>query len=273
MEKLAEGEIVREARRVFRLMSVPGAFLVRQLAGDYRVMLHGAERFGGLIPAAVVDAFARRGWIRRAGEEHPYVMSDAGCGWFAREMAGESPFAAQHQIRVGKRLREGDGVICDVTVNAAESPLARLHHKNRISGLQFDAGEKLRRDFTMAQLAPRLGLDLTAPFVGGKRGYKRDTAFMSDAVVAAKQRFAKAMKAVGPGLSDVLFDVVCHLRDMQEAERARNWPHRSSLVVLSLALDRLALHYGMPASGKAQATRIWRKRDDTNEEDDALNAA
>jgi hypothetical protein len=30
------------------------------------------------------------------------------------------------------------------------------------------------------------------------------------------------MRAVGPGLSDLLFDVCCHLRGLEEAEEAKS---------------------------------------------------
>ena len=69
----------------------------------------------------------------------------------------------------------------------------------------------------------------------------------------AKWRFRAAMAAVGPGLADVLFDVCCHLSGLEEIEQARDWPRRSAKVVLDIALDRLAAHYGLRLTARAHA--------------------
>ncbi|MFP4003568.1 MAG: DUF6456 domain-containing protein, partial [Alphaproteobacteria bacterium] len=49
----------------------------------------------------------------------------------------------------------------------------------------------------------------------------------------------------GPGLADALLQVCCHLKGLEEAERALGWPRRSGKLVLAIALERLAVHYGM----------------------------
>ena len=68
-------------------------------------------------------------------------------------------------------------------------------------------------------------------------------------VLAAKgpevQRFSRAMQAVGPDLADLLFDICCHLSTLEHAETRRSWSRRSGRVVLGIALDRLADHYGL----------------------------
>ena len=67
--------------------------------------------------------------------------------------------------------------------------------------------------------------------------------------------------AVGPGLSDLLFDVCCHLRGLEDAERAKGWPGRSGRVVLAIALDRLADHYGLRVRGTAKL-RGWQMEEE-----------
>ncbi|MEJ1967165.1 MAG: DUF6456 domain-containing protein [Rhizomicrobium sp.] len=254
MSGLGEGEIAREARRIFRALGTPGAHLVRDDAGQYRLVGRDGGRDG--IAPALIDVFLRRGWLARAGGAGQLVASEAGLGWYARAVADDTPFAAQHQIRGRKRVTDRRGVERLVAVNAGESVLSRLRQRGLLDAAQFDAGEKLRRDFTLAQLMPRLGVDLTAPIVLGRRGQTQG-APVGDMVLAAKQRFARALAAVGPGLSDLLFDVVCYLRGLEDAERAYGWPHRSARVVLGLALDRLADHYGLRVRGKAKL-RGWR---------------
>jgi hypothetical protein len=61
----------------------------------------------------------------------------------------------------------------------------------------------------------------------------------------AKSRFEAAVAAAGPGLSDILWRVVCAGEGMRDAEAALGWPARAGKLVLCLALDRVADHYGM----------------------------
>jgi hypothetical protein len=65
------------------------------------------------------------------------------------------------------------------------------------------------------------------------------------------------MKAVGPGLSDLLFDVCCALKSMGDVETEKSWPRRSAKIVLGLALDRLADHYGLHAPAPRARLRSW----------------
>jgi hypothetical protein len=61
--------------------------------------------------------------------------------------------------------------------------------------------------------------------------------------LAAKRRFEAAAAEVGPGMSDLLWRVICAGEGMREAERALGWPARAGKLVLALALDRLAAYY------------------------------
>ena len=56
-------------------------------------------------------------------------------------------------------------------------------------------------------------------------------------------RFDGAVDAAGPGLTDVLWRVVCSGEGMREAETALGWPARAGKVVLAIALDRIADYY------------------------------
>ena len=51
--------------------------------------------------------------------------------------------------------------------------------------------------------------------------------------------------SAGPGLSDILWRIVCAGEGMRDAETALGWPARAGRLVLTLALDRLALYYRM----------------------------
>ena len=130
-----------------------------------------------------------------------------------------------------------------VTVNLAESPLGWLRARGHVSERQFDAGEQLRADWERAQLAPSVTMRWDAAPAGrSPLGAALDP---TEAQIAARGRFDAAVAAVGPGLTDILWRVVCSGEGMREAEQALGWPARAGKLVLCLALDRLADHYGM----------------------------
>jgi hypothetical protein len=132
-----------------------------------------------------------------------------------------------------------------VTVNLAESPLGWLKSRGLVSDRQLQAGERLREDWERAQLSPRLTMQWDAPpLAKTRRGPPAGVA--TDAQLAAKRRFEAAMAEVGPGMSDVMWRIVCAGEGMRDAERALGWPARAGKLVLGLALDRLADHYRLP---------------------------
>ena len=147
------------------------------------------------------------------------------------------PAAPTHgSPRVAKAARS-------VTVNLAESPLGWLFARGLISRAQFDAGERLRADWERAQLAPRVTMAWdSAP---AARGRSRSAAGpeLSACQIDARRRFDAAVESAGPGLSDILWRVVCAGEGMRDAEGALGWPARAGKVVLSLALDRIAAFY------------------------------
>lgn len=130
-----------------------------------------------------------------------------------------------------------------VTVNLAESPLGWLKARGLVSERQFAAGETLRGDWTRASLEPSITMrwDAAPPARAARAAPDR----LSPTLVqlAAKRRFEAAVAAVGDGLADVLWRIVCAGEGMREAERALGWPARAGRVVLTIALDRLADHY------------------------------
>ncbi|WP_326525283.1 DUF6456 domain-containing protein [Sphingomonas sp.] len=132
-----------------------------------------------------------------------------------------------------------------VTVNLAESPLSWLRARGHIDARQYEAGERLRADYETAALGPRVTMRWdAAPASRGARG--ADAPFDPTlAGIAAKRRFDAAIAAAGPGLSDVMWRVVCAGEGLATAEKGLGWPARAGKLVLGLALDRLADHYGL----------------------------
>jgi hypothetical protein len=151
-----------------------------------------------------------------------------------------------------------------VTVDDNESPLAWLaRRKGRdgralIEAHQLQAGERLRADFTHAHLMPRTTSNWERPIAGGRR--RNGAGHFSDMMIAARQRVRLALDGVGPEFAGLLVDVCCFLKRLEDIERERAWPVRSAKVVLQLALDRLARHYGYAgeARGRGHAEpRAW----------------
>ena len=146
-------------------------------------------------------------------------------------------------------------------VDGNESPLSWLRRRKdkdgtpMISAAEFEAGERLRADFTFGQLMP----STTARWspVGAGDGRPRSAgntaADLTDNALAARERVQRALEAVGPELSGILVDVCCFLKGVEEIEKTRGWPVRSAKLVLRLALAALARHYGL--SGTATGTR------------------
>lgn len=131
-----------------------------------------------------------------------------------------------------------------VTVNLAESPLGWLKARRLVNDRQFDAGEQLRADWERAQLAPSVTMRWDAAPAKRSRGAP-EAMDPTAAQIAAKRRFETAVADVGPGLSDILWRIVCAGEGMRDAERVLGWPARAGRLVLGLALDRLADHYRM----------------------------
>lgn len=132
-----------------------------------------------------------------------------------------------------------------VTVNLAESPLGWLRARELIDARQFEAGERLRTDYETAALGPRVTMRWdAAPSNGGRRGPPQ-AMDSTMAQIAAKRRFDAAIAALGRGLGDIAWRVICACEGLPVAEAELGWPKRSGRVVLTLALDRLADHYGL----------------------------
>jgi len=146
-----------------------------------------------------------------------------------RELGSEGPLARAPAH--GRR---------SATINVAESPLMWLHARGHMDDRQFAAGERLRADWEQAQLSPRVTMNWDPVRV---RGGNDQGLSPGERQVAAKQRFDGAVAAAGPGLSDILWRVVCAGETLPDAERTLAWPVRSGKLVLKLALDRVAQFY------------------------------
>ena len=266
----AAGEFNRNARMILRLLSKPEARLVETAAGKWAIEAGKARGAGApTVEADMLGELAARNWLIRE-PTGGYRLSVAGERWMAGTNAStEEGFGDQHRLvrRPERPARRGSP---GPVVNEAESPLGWLRSRRDKAGepligeAQYEAGERLRVDFTIAQLSPRVTLSWDAcgaPGSTGRSGRRPDSLDVNERALAAKQRFLRALDAVGPELAGILVDVCCLWRGLEAAERSLGWPQRSGKLVLQIALTQLARHYGLlraEASSKRPAPiRHW----------------
>jgi len=185
-------------------------------------------------------------------------LSAAGAEKLVNAADGER-FLAQHQTRQQRIIKDHYGRTISVMSNETESPLGWMRaRKDRtgkplLSQEQYEAGERIRQDFTLAQMSQRVtaSWEFSSP-AGGKR-LRRDAGAMevSERAMAAKDRFFAALDCLGPEMSGVVYEVCCLASGLEAAEREFNWPRRSAKLVLQIALGKLSEHYGFvqPQSG------------------------
>lgn len=204
----------------------------------------------------------------------PAIAHGVRKGWLAPDAAGtllRISAAGLRALRTAKSGTGGAGTKVPpphgadaINRTAAEGALAWLRRRKDKDGraliteVQFNAGEKLAADFWHAQLSPKVTASWSAmaPVHRLRRAAPGLGVDMRDAVVAARQRFQRALDAVGPELAGILVDVCCHDMGLEASGHASGWPQRAAKVVLDLALTRLARHYGLLAPERPVAARL-----------------
>lgn len=174
------------------------------------------------------------------------------------------PLRARH-LALASRTLAGAGAGARVLVDERESPLTWLaRRKGKGGGALIGphhllAGERLRADFTCAQLMPRTTSNWDVSAARGRHAGGAATS-ATESALAARQRLHHALDAAGPEFSGLLLDVCCFLKGLEDVEHERLWPRSAARIVLRLGLERLARHYGYAAQavGRARAPlRSW----------------
>jgi hypothetical protein len=156
-----------------------------------------------------------------------------------------------------------------VRVNNDESPLAWLASRKGADGRPlidaacFEAGERFRRDLTLAGVMPGITINwdrLGAS--GGSGGGGHDRGNATDTCIAARQRIDKAAAHLGEDDADLLFDLCGFLKKIPLIEQERGWPARSAKIMIERALKRLASHYGIVTEARgpsrSRGVGVWR---------------
>jgi hypothetical protein len=259
----------REARRILRRLAEPGAVLA--IAPDLEkaaVLKHLPD--GQTLRTCVVDrgiaqAFALRDWIhcRKPGRIAAYEITAAGRAALKRYLGPEAempedhprgmaeaaaPFADQHRTW-GERAVSDEQGTRRIRVNLAESPVQVLARRRDSDGKPYlepdlvTAAERLREDFELAQIGPRVTQNWERFLTAGDRGGWRPDSGGAEGPRGARERVAVALRDLGPGLGDVVLRVCCFLEGLEAVEKRMGWAARSGKIVLRIALMRLRRHY------------------------------
>lgn len=260
----------REARRILRRLCEVGAILVVAPEMDKAVVLKGTVRTA-VVDRHVAQAFAVKDWIamKSQGRVTTYEITGTGRTALKRLLAEEesrrvpgfaeaqTPFGDQHRIWGERAVMEpGASTPRRMRYNLAESPLDVLARRKEKDGAPFltpdlvAAGERLREDFELAQMGPRVAQNwdrfLTA---GADRGGFAPGGSGSGSA-KARDRVALALRDLGPGLGDMVLRCCCFLEGLEAAEKRMGWSARSGKIVLRIALQRLKRHYDEAYGGK-----------------------
>ncbi len=268
---MSEARIEREALRVLRRLCETGAVLAVAREMEKAVVVrdapdgagpHAAPTRTAVVDREVAQAMALKEWIACADASARiarYHITGAGRAALKRLMAADENraqgFAEAQQGFAGQERDFGepalaeDGLLRHMRANLAESPLGGLARRRDKDGKPFlardlvAAGERLREDFELSHLGPRVAQNWER-FLSGSAGsmdWGRDE--VPGGAAAARDRVMAALTDLGPGLSDVALRCCCFLEGMEALERRMGWSARSGKIVLRIALQRLRQHY------------------------------
>jgi hypothetical protein len=253
----SDAQVDREARRILRRLSEPGACLAVAKDMEKAVVVRdsGAETVRtAVVDRPVAEAMALNDWIAcdAPGRISRYRITPVGRAALKRILAEEEgAYADQHRDIEEREERGEDGRPTGrrVRYNMAESPLVALSRRKEKDGRPFlsdrmvSAGERLREDFEMAQMGPRIAQNWDRFLTAGDRGAFAGDGGMAEGPKAARDRVLAALTDLGPGLGDVVLRCCCFLEGLETMERRMGWSARSGKIVLRIALQRLCRHY------------------------------
>ncbi|MFM1815379.1 MAG: hypothetical protein RLZ98_2074 [Pseudomonadota bacterium] len=171
-----------------------------------------------------------------------FELTERGLSLVSRNTTGSDEAHASASRKPRRRSR---------VTRVSETPLEWLHaHRDRqgrrwIDETHYEAGRCLARDFHAAAMGNRVTVIWELRDSVGSSGARQGRMEGTERQAAAAERTRAALAAVGPELSGILIDICCYENSLDVAEKAAGWPARSAKVVLKLALERLACHYGL----------------------------
>jgi len=268
----------RQSLRVLRRLAEPNAVMVTA-AGMEKAIVTRDDIRTVVLDRELAERMALKGWVvqaRGGGRVQRYVIAPAGRDALRQMLRsprqqnaamGPDSFADAHPVQgmaenpapfhhsdthrtYETRILQDpeDGRRKTMRVNIAESPLMVLARRRDQSGEAFltsgmvAAGERLREDFELAQMGPRVTQNWDGFMTSGIDVSHSGSGFRGGSE-AARDRVALALRDLGPGMGDIVLRVCCFLEGIEMTERRLGWSARSGKIVLRLALMRLERHY------------------------------
>lgn len=255
-----------EALRVLRRLCETGAVLAVAEDMDKAVVVRDNGEVGttrtAVVDCKIAQALALKDWIAcdNPGRVSRYRITQTGRSALSQLIAeAENRARAQSEFGMAEAQtpfqprQTGTESVSDrprrIRYCAAESPLIALSRRRDRDGKPFldeslvRAGERLREDFELAQIGPQVAQNWDRFLTyGGRGGFNGDTS-AGRGSSEARDRVARALSDLGPGLSDVALRCCCYLEGLELAEKRMGWSARSGKIVLRIALQRLKRHY------------------------------
>lgn len=263
---LDDDELRKVAPRLLRRLNETGACLAIARDMDKAVIVRetgdGQSLRTAVFDRPVAEAMALNDWVAPCSEGRitRYRITASGRMALKRFLAedeaikvglGEAadPYSEQHRDWAERAGDASGNKKRGIRYNATESPLSALARRKDKDGKAFlspdlvAAGERLREDFELAQMGPRIAQNWDKFLTGGGRGMFGADAASGGGSERARDRVMTALSDLGPGLGDVVLRCCCFLEGMEAVERRMGWSARSGKIVLRIALHRLKVHY------------------------------
>lgn len=242
--------------RLLQRLAEPGCHAERRSDQVVLVRKAGKLAVSAGVPTGVLAHLLEAGAVAcavRAGSSD-FRITEAGRARLKRaDSDSETPFADQHRTIAKVSVENGE----TLRVNLREDPLEMFRRAKAafflIGEAELAAGDRFRRDLTLAQTLPQVTANWSRLVVDGASYH--DGLSVSERVVAARARVDAAMKAVGPDFSGILIDVCGFSKGLEAVEKEHNLPQRAGKVALGYGLRALARHYGLSSAavGRAKA--------------------
>ncbi len=250
---------IRHYVRFLKLLArFPKSGIAFSTSEDRYLLEPGAKAYS--FDTSICDSALKAGHAMT--QQKRMTITDAGLLRLKRELHPDQTqgLAARNHV---SEIAEIDGQQVSVTRNLDESPLIRLYKRTTRDGKsyladdEFQAGERLRRDFECAQLQPKISANWTS--TTGSSASSNVSSDISDFALDARNRVNAAMDRLGPELAGVVIDICCFLKGIELVERERKWPPRSAKLMLKTALSMLGRHYGLSGAGSREngSIRSW----------------
>ena len=249
--------LIKDAQRILRRLCEIGAVLAVAVDMEKAVVVrdgpHATNTRTAVVDRKIAEAMALQDWIsaEKVGKITRYKITSVGRAALANMLStpealkhhelAEAPAecADQHRVWGERTVRDSEtGQPRKVRYNLAESPLTALARRRDRNGEPFlsdgmvTAGERLREDFELAQMGPRVAQNWDRFLTGGGRGGFAMDSGVGNGPEGGRLRVAAALCDLGLGLSDVVLRCCCYLEGLESAEKRLGWSARSGKIAL-----------------------------------------